>query len=146
MDGGPQKYELAFLLSPILTDEESLGLAGKLAGQIEEAGGIIRHQESPQKKRLSYLINKDSNAYFGWMTFTLSPDALNVLEKKLKNLANLLRHLIVNEEEVPPQPIRTFTPRPTTARSRSATLEPVKPEEKLDLEELDKKLEEILGK
>ncbi len=141
-----KKYELAYLLSPAIAEEEVLVWAGKLAKIIEDAGGIVRHQESPTKRKLAFEIKKERNAYFGWTTFTTAAETINTLEKKLKNAENVLRHMIVAEEEVI-QSARIFTPRPAVLpRSKPAPVAPEKSEEKLDLEELDKKLEEILGK
>lgn len=143
-----KKYELAYLISPTVAENEVLGVSGKLAKSIEEGGGLVRHQETPTKRRLAYLIKKQQNAYFGWITFSASSENIGTVEKKIKGAENLLRHLIVEEQEIPPQPVRLYTPRsvPTDTRQRPAPTEAENPEEKLDLEELDKKLEEILGK
>lgn len=144
----PKKYELAYLISPAVAENEVLSVAGSLAQNIEEGGGLVRHQETPAKRRLAYLVKKQQNAYFGWITFSASPEKVSMVEKNIKGVANILRHMIVEEQEIPPQPIRLYTPRPAPAdtKSRTAPTEAENPEEKLDLEELDKKLEEILGK
>ncbi len=140
-----KNYELAYLLSPFIPEEETLTWAGKLTAVIEESRGVIRHAEPPRKKKLAYLVKKQPQAYFGWTTFRAVPDAIALLEKKLKNAENLLRHLVVEEEEMLLRPahLRVI---PSTLRPRAIPREAEKPEEKLDLEQLDKKLEEILGK
>lgn len=147
----PKKYELAYLLSPAVPEDEVLVVAGSLVKIIEDSNGLIRHQETPAKRRLSYLVKKEQNAYFSWITFSTSPENLAAIEKGIKGAQNLLRHMLVEEEEIPPQPIRTYIPRPAPTRVKPPAPTPTaageqKPEEKLDLEELDKKLEEILGK
>ena len=142
----PKKYELAYLLSPAVPEDEVLIMAGSLAKVIEDSKGLIRHQETPSKRRLVYPIKKEQNAYFGWITFSSSPENLSTIEKGLKGINNILRHMMVEEEEIPPQPIRTYIPRPSPVRTTPGPVQEQKPEEKLDLEELDKKLEEILGK
>ena len=68
------------------------------------------------------------------------------MERGLKGTSNILRHMLVEEEKIPPQPIRPYIPRPSPVRTSPGPVQEQKPEEKLDLEELDKKLEEILGK
>ena len=146
MASEPKKYELAYLLSPAVPEEEVLTWAGKFAKLIEDVGGMVRHQETPQKRKLAFLVKKERNGYFGWTTFTAAPEAIGALEKTLKAVENLLRHIIVAEKEII-QPVRTFMPRPIiTPRTRPPVVPVERPEEKLDLEELDKKLEEILGK
>jgi len=149
MVSGPKKYEIAYILTPSLTNEEALIISGKLSTLVEEAQGTVRHREDPRKRRLAYHVKKQDYGYFGWITFDAAPDILSEIEKKLKTMKEVMRHLMVVGEEVPPQPLRTFTPRP---ESPKVSPRPVSPEsvpvteKKLDLEELDKRLEEILGK
>lgn len=146
MASEPQKYELAYLLSPAVPEEEVLAWAGKLAKLIEDAGGMVRYQETPAKRKLASAVKKEGNAYFGWTTFTAATEAIGALEKKLKAVENLLRYVLVTEKEIV-QPARTFAPRSFIApRIKPPAIPAEKPEEKLDLEELDKRLEEILGK
>src|SRR3989338_5410452 len=148
MEKSPKKYELAYLLSPAIAEEDTLNWTGRIARIIEEAKGMVRHQENPRKIRLAYPVKKERSAYFGWITFTATPDLLSMLEKRMKTAENVIRHMVVEEEEIPVQPPRTFIPRPALpAKPRFPIPEaPKKEEERLDLEELDKKLEEILGK
>ena len=144
MNTESRNYELAYLLSPSTPEGEVLTHAGKLTTLIEDAKGVVRHVEAPKKIKLSYPVKKERNAYFGWTTFTMTPSYLADFEKKVKT-QKFLRHLTVQHEEtrrVPqfrPPPARPFKERPIPRESE-------KPEEKLDLEALDKRLEEILGK
>ena len=142
----PKNYELAYLLSSSLAEGEILTYAGKLSMFIEEAKGAIRRVEEPRRRRLAYPVQKQKEAYFGWTTFAMSPDNLAALEKKLKMEKVLLRHMIVEEEieKRPPMMLRTIPSRPAKPRPIAPRAE--EPQEKLDLEALDKKLEEILGK
>lgn len=145
MDSETKNYELSYLLSPSIPDEEILTWSGKLAVLIEEQHGVIRKAEAPRKRQLSYPVNKNKTAYFGWTTFAIDPEAVVTIDKKLKTEKNFLRYLVVEEEIEKLTPIfRPIAPRP----SRSMPVAPPlpKPEEKLDLEALDRKLEEILGK
>ena len=141
-----KNYEVAYLMPPSVSEEEVLVRVEKLAKTIEEEGGTVRRAEEPKKRHLSYEIKKEWNAYFGWTSFRAAPMSLNGITKKIKN-ENFLRFLIVEEEDV-----RTFSSFQRSIPSRSS-LQPApqpreteKAEEKLDLEALDKKLEEILGK
>lgn len=150
MDSEAKKnYEVAYILSPAVKEDEVLNSAAKLSTAIEEAGGMVRRVETPKKRRLAYPIEKQTTGYFAWTTFTAAPAAVAMLDKKVKEIPEVLRHLIVEEE------VETRVPyiRPAPLR-RAPTLQPIgatpaadaQPEEKLDLEALDKKLEEILGK
>ena len=147
MEQEPKNYEIAYLLSPSISEEEVLNHAGRVSALIEEQKGIIKHLQEPRKHKLSYAINKERNAYFGWTTFRLQPDSVAALEKKLKTHAPILRYLIVEEETRLKAPVfRIGTGKPGMQKQAAIPREAEKSEEKLDLEALDKRLEEILGK
>ena len=91
---------------------------------------------------------KEKTAYFGYTTFTINPELLAFLDKKVRR-PEILRYLLL-EEEIGKRP-PAFRPQPSRQpvlkqRPVAPHEEIVKEDEKLDLEALDKKLEEILGK
>lgn len=143
-----KNYELAYLLSPSVPAGEVLTWAGKLTTIITETNGTIRKVGEPKRLKLAYNIAKKGEAYFGWTTFGLVPGNTSDLKKKLKSEKDLLRYLLTEEEiETRPPLLRPFIPRRAPPKPKTFLRPPeLKPEEKLDLEALDKKLEEILGK
>lgn len=143
-----KNYELAYLFFPSISEEEVLTLTGELGASVENVKGLIRHNEAPKKIKLFYPIKKEDSAYFGWITFNFTGDNIESLNKKLKGIPQILRYLLVEEEiEKRPAFIRPFMPLKTAPRKAKAVPRPeVEAVEKLDLEALDKKLEEILGK
>ena len=147
MEQEPKNYEIAYLLSSSTSEEEVLTHAGNISALIEEQKGTIKHLQEPRKHKLCYAIRKERNAYFGWTTFRLNPDGIAALEKKLKAQPSILRYLIVEEETRLKAPVfRTPMARPSVQKAASIPRESERQEQKLDLEALDKKLEEILGK
>ncbi len=147
MNEDSKNYELAYLVIPSVSEEEALAAAGKLSSVLESEHGVIRHLETPKKRKLAYPIKKEKTAYFGWTTFTASPAAIAHIAKKISIDTAVLRHMIVEERVETRTPfLRPFSPRGSSAQ-KAIPREAEKPgEEKLDLETLDKKLEEILGK
>lgn len=149
MNSEQKNYELAYLLTSSVPEAEISAVAAKLAALVQEQNGIIRRQEEARKRQLAYPVKKQKLAYFGWMTFSMAPELLTELKKKLAGEANILRHLLTEEDmelyNIPRA--RLYTPRalPSEAKPMPAPAEET-PGEKLDLEALDKKLEEILGK
>ena len=151
MDLEAKNYELAYVLSPAIAEENVLAEAARFGTLIEDAHGMVKRTEAPKKRRLAYPIKKQANGYFGWTTFTMAPAGIAGLDKKVKEEKNLLRHLIVEEEIETRIPfVRPIGARRAPAPQKSllapAPAPKAMPEEKLDLEALDKKLEEILGK
>jgi len=145
-----KNYEIAYLLSSALSEEEVSVAGGKLSKLIEDAKGMIRRVEIPKKRQLAYPINKERSAYFGWITFAIHSGSVKDIKKRLEGIAELLRSMIVEEVEAPQrQFLRTIPSRPNISAKPSSV--PIVPraeekDERLDLEALDKKLEEILGK
>ncbi len=142
-----KKYEIAYVLSPTILEEEVSAYANKIALAIEDTKGMIKYVEEPKKIRLAYPINKERNAYFGWTVFTVARDGIKAIDKKVKELKDVSRFLIVEKDakEVSIKPIRFIPSKSEHAPAKHTEVSADTPEEKLDLEALDKKLEEILG-
>lgn len=142
MDPGAKNYEIAYLLAPSIAEGNALTYTGKISSWIEGENGIVNYPDKPKKRKLAYPVKKEETAYFGWTKFTAPSASVVNLNKKLKTEPMILRHLVVEDELptshlLPIQPVKTYHKTPPSKRA-----EPV---EQLDLEALDKKLEEILG-
>lgn len=148
MSEDAKNYEIAYILTPALPEGEVVSYAGKITAAIEDAKGVIKKFEEPKKRKLGYPIKKRREGYFGWATFRMAPIGITEVEKRVKTDEHVLRHLILEEEiETKPQGmLRVITSRPVPGKPKAVPRAPEKTDEKLDLEELDKKLEEILGK
>ena len=134
-------YELAYLISPNLLEQEVKDFLEKINSFIQKEGGVLEKIENFQKRKLGYLIKPEgkevfSEAYLADLNFHFPPDKLKLLEKRLKSDSQILRYLIFNKTR----------PR-ERGRKPKIVSEIQKPKEKkVELKELEKKLEEILGK
>ena len=134
-----KNYELIYLSSPDLSKEELSLLREKIFSLIQEVGGELLGSltnTSVRRKLASPVKNKDE-AYFTTLDFHSEPEKLETLEKKLRLESQILRYLIL----VKPKPEKLFEPKPAQILPRK-TFES-KP--KVELKEIEKKLEEILG-
>jgi len=125
-------YELTYLISPDLSEKEVFSFQEKIISLIQEAGGTLGEVKTPVRKKMAYLAT---------LNFHLSPEKLEILEKKLKSEGQVLRYIILNKPRSKPL---------TTFRKRTAEGNPTTPEKKVvggkvELKEIEKKLEEILG-
>ena len=153
MDSEVKNYEIAYLIHPDIVEDEVFGEAGKITSFVQEVHGLVGRIGEPKKRRLAYPIKKFRDAYFGWTKFTIAPERIAEIEKKLKLGKNLIRYLIIEDVK---RPLAEFRPRrePTLRRVLPPSRPPVTPfvpeppkeEDRMKIEELDKKLEEILGK
>ena len=120
-------YQLAYLISPELKKEEIEMVQKDLTSFIEKEG-VLDKVETPLKRTLFYPIKKKTEAFLGAIYFYLEPQKIKDLERKLKEEEKILRYLIVSEK----------TPKKIKIEKK------LKKPEKVELEEIEKKIEEIL--
>ena len=129
-------YELAYLISPELPEEELKSLQEKINSLIQKGAGVLNEIKLPIKKKLAYPIKKQREAFLINFNFYLEPEKLGSLEKELKSEKKILRYLILAR---PKSKIAKVRKRPAKVIPKI----PAK-EKKVELKEIEKKLEEIL--
>lgn len=128
-------YELTYLISPDLSAEKAGGVTEKINSFIQKEGGFLNKVNQPVKKKLAYPIKKYLGAFFASLDFYLTPEKLVSLEKNLKTENQILRYFILTKK----------TPTKVMRKERLPKKVVVKPKAKVELKEIEKKLEEILG-
>jgi ribosomal protein S6 len=121
-------YQLTYLLSPELKKEEVEKIENELKSFFQKEG-IFDKIEPPLKRGLFYPIKKKNEALLGSIYFYLETQKIKMLEKKLKNEEKILRYLITGEKA------------PKKIKVEKKTAKP----KKVELKEIEKKIEEILG-
>ncbi len=119
-----------------MIEEQAKELQNKVSALIKDEGGLAIGGSLISKKRLAYPIKKQSQAYLVTDIFQLSPEKLADLEKTLKVETQILRYIILIK-----RPMREIK------KSRmfiEPKIEKPKKEKKVELKEIEKKLEEIL--
>jgi ribosomal protein S6 len=155
METEAKKYEIGYLVSPRVEEDDVARVAGVITRVIEEMHGVVRHVNEPQKRRLAYPIEKDRLAYFGYTTFSMAPEHVKEVGKKLQFEKEVMRHLLV-EEEVDTGRKSGFRPTwqstegmpglKVEAPKREVETVSASPEEReAELQKLDKRLDELLG-
>ncbi len=134
-------YEIGFLVSGKLTQEDAETFATRLTSAIQEnTDGIINEGGRLKRRKLAYPVNGEANAYFGVVNFDAVGGGISTLREKLKLEQSLLRYLIVSVDPRKLTPLRPF-PYPGKPVERE---EEKKPKEEIKMKELEKKLEEII--
>ncbi len=148
MEKGQNIYEIGYLLSPLIPEEKLDEEISVLRKAIEDKQGFILSESRGKIHRLAYTIKahgssgKFDSAYFGWMKFTIEPEQLLETKNTLDKNNQLIRFLIV--KAVKEQPARQMgIKRP--AKKKMTAAEELKERGEVQTEEIDKKLEEILG-
>ena len=133
-----KSYELTYLISPEVSEEELKSLNEKINSLIyQKEAGVLNEVKIPSKKRLAQPIKKQREAFLTNLSFYLEPDKLENLERQLKSEKKILRYLILVRPKIKVAKVRKGLPKVIPKI-------PVK-EKRVELEEIEKKLEEILG-
>lgn len=130
-----KQYELTYLASPDLSEEELKALGEKINSFVAEAAGISIRESSFLRKKLAFLIKRKGYAHLNTLIFQLNPEKLESFEKNLKAQDQVLRYLILAKRK--PGAEEIFEKRRRSIRKK----EPAK----VEMKEIEKKLEEILG-
>jgi len=143
-----RRYELSYLISPDLSEEELKNTLRAMGDFVLEEGGKTERAEDPVRKRLAYPIKDNSEAFLATMYLELEPKKLESLEKKIKSNSRVIRYLILTSAPAKPAaPRRKKLPKPTEEAEetiKGITEEKPKKSEKIGLTEIDEKIEEIL--
>ena len=93
------KYELAIVLNAKIEDEERANVLEKVKGYVTRFGGTISDVEESGKKKLAYDIQKMSEGYYYFIHFEAETSAPAEIENRIRIMDNVLRFLIVNQDE-----------------------------------------------
>ena len=89
-----QKYEAMVVISTKQEEEAVKGLVEKFKGLIEE-NGTLSSVEEWGKKRLAYMINKETEGYYVLYTFESNATFPAELSRRLRITEGLLRSMII---------------------------------------------------
>lgn len=93
------KYEMAVVVSSKVEEEVKLATLDKVKALVERFGGSITNIDDQGKKKLAYEIQKMSEAYYYFIKFDAEPTAPAEIESRMRIMDNILRYLIVSDED-----------------------------------------------
>lgn len=91
-------YEVLFILSPQVTEEETTTLVADFKGVAERNGATLKNEEAWGRRRLAYPIHKFNEGVYHLFVFE-SASSLSELDRRMKNVDRVLRHIIVRTDE-----------------------------------------------
>ncbi|MCX6797610.1 MAG: 30S ribosomal protein S6 [Candidatus Falkowbacteria bacterium] len=161
-------YELLFIVPNKYTEDEAKQVIAKTGTIIKENGGNITFEEYWGKKRLAYAIKQNHYGYYSLFEFDLEGKNLAKLDKIFRLSGEILRHQIVTKVFKSPEELKIEKERKERVEKKKAetekekktdktavTTSPVKQNlpsnssasnaKKVDLKDLDEKLEGILN-
>lgn len=137
-----RNYDLTLIFSPQLSDQEANDSFQQFVSFIQEQGGILENQRLLGKKPLLAPIQGSKEGYLATVTFSLNEENLPALEKKCKGTSQILRFLLARKEkQAKKAKIASVASIPETIPAPTQ-----KKDDKIDLKDIDEKLEEIFKK
>ena len=158
-------YQLNILFSSLTKEEKIQKIIQTLKQKITSSDGSVSEEiPSPgiglTKKRISYPIRKEQEGFYSILKFTspTNTDLIKEIKKYLQSEKRILRQLITVKKITKLKPVKENLDmklidkiEPIKKEKTESTPEPVKKKkssikkEKVKIEELDKKLSEILS-
>src|SRR3954469_20087341 len=97
-EGGIMRtYEVLFILSPQVPEEEATALSNEFRGVAEKTGATLKNEEAWGRRRLAYPIQKFNEGNYHLFVFE-SDGSLAELDRRMKNSDRILRHMIVRTD------------------------------------------------
>ena len=94
-----RKYETMYVLRPDLEEEAIKKNVERFSNLIVEQGGQVEKMDEWGKRKLAYPIEDYREGYYVLMNFTAGPDVPQELERVYKITDEVIRYLIVREDE-----------------------------------------------
>ena len=91
-------YEVLFILSPQVPEEEAKTLAEEFKRVAESTGATLKNEEAWGRRRLAYPIQKFNEGVYHLFVFE-SENSLSELDRRMRNSDRILRHMIVRTDE-----------------------------------------------
>lgn len=163
-----RRYEFVCLVSPDLDPDQRSDFWRQIKNTLQEHRGQLIERSTAENElkpvpRLSYPIKRQRTAFLGVLMFQGEPATLQALTRALKYSQTVLRYTIVKEpvrsaKRKNARPAKDRMPNGLHVSAREMTTPPAAPqpeivatpqppakEPALTAEEIDKKLEEIIG-
>ena len=91
------KYEVMFIIDPILEDEKKNAVVERVQ-EIINADGEVSSVDTWGMRKLAYPINKKNEGYYVVVEFNASADLPKELDRRLRISDNVIRHIIINND------------------------------------------------
>src|ERR1051325_6687780 len=91
-------YEVLFILSPQVPEEEANTLISEFRKVGESTGATLKNEEAWGRRRLAYPIQKFNEGNYHLFVYE-STGSLAELDRRMKNSDRGLRHMIVRTDE-----------------------------------------------
>lgn len=155
-------YEILYLVSGAVPETEVGKIQTEVADWITKTGAKLTKQEPWGRRKLAYPVNKEKYGYYTAVEFDAEENTLQQLRKQLTLAKTVMRFLLIEKKPMSEKELLMQEKAQKRAHARAAQQEtrgsrsdrpvtggtkpdqPAKKDPKISLEDLDKKLDELL--
>ena len=113
-----RQYELVYILPPDTTEQQVTELHGQVEAVVSRMHGRIANTENWGRKRLAYEIGRNKEGVYVLQVINGSGELMKELDRRLKVLDLVIRHMVVRVDEEKKVVDRTQTKRRTESERR----------------------------
>jgi len=113
-----RQYELVYILPPDTTEQQSTELHEQVAAVVSRMNGQIEKTENWGRKRLAYEIGHHKEAVYVLEVINGAGELMKELDRRLKVMDQVIRHMIVRVDEEKKVVDRTRTKRQSESERR----------------------------
>ena len=113
-----RQYELVYILPPESTEQQVAELHEQVEQVVSRLHGKIEKTENWGRRRLAYEIQRHKEGVYVLQVINGSGELMKELDRRLKVLDQVIRHLVVRSDEEKKVVDRTRTKRQTNSERR----------------------------
>ena len=88
-------YETVFILTPVLSDDQTKETVAKFKKVLSDNGAEILNEEAWGLKKMAYAIQKKSTGFYCLLEFKAEPEVINTLETGYRRDERVIRFMTV---------------------------------------------------
>ena len=113
-----RQYELVYILPPDTTEQQAAELHQQIEAVVSRMNGHIEKMENWGRRKLAYEIGHHKEGVYVLEVINGSGDLMKELDRRLKVMDQVVRHLVVRVDEEKKVVDRTRTKRQTESERR----------------------------
>ncbi|KAA0566090.1 30S ribosomal protein S6 [Bacillus sp. AFS015802] len=94
-----RKYEVMYIVRPNIDDESKKAVVERFDNVLTTNGAEIIESKDWGKRRLAYEINDFRDGFYQLVKMSATSDAVNEFDRLAKISDDIIRHIVVKEEE-----------------------------------------------
>jgi small subunit ribosomal protein S6 len=113
-----RQYDLVYILPPDSTEQQATEMHDQIAGIVSRLNGTIEKTENWGRRKLAYEIGPHKEGVYVLEVINGGGDLVKEIDRRLKVLDAVIRHMIVRVDEETKVVERTRTRRQTSSERR----------------------------